>query len=153
MTDLLTGGCQCAAVRYTARQTVKFRGYACHCTNCQSRTGSAFALQLWLLADDLKVEGDLIEGQFVKPDGNVVSIFACPHCLSHIYGVNSSRPQFLVLRAGTLDDSASFTPAFHLWTRSKQPWIMIPEGALTLETQADSPEDWTGLLIGDGGLR
>jgi hypothetical protein len=151
VTASLTGGCQCGAVRYTASQTVKFRGYACHCTQCQSQTGSAFALQLWLLADDLKVEGDLIEGQFVKPDGNVVSMFACPHCFSRIYGVNNSRPQFLVLRAGTLDDSASFTPDFHLWTRSKQPWVAIPEGALALETQADSPEEWTRLLTGQTG--
>jgi hypothetical protein len=53
-----------------------------------------------------------------------------------------------VLRAGTLDDSCSLMPDFHLWTRSKQPWVTIPEGALALETQAGSPEEWTQLLLG-----
>jgi hypothetical protein len=148
MADELGGGCQCGAVRYTARQSATFRGYACHCTNCQSQTGSAFALQLWLLADDLKVEGELIKGEFVKPDGNMVSMFACPRCFSRIYGVNSARPQFLVLRAGTLDDSAKFIPDFHLWTQSKQSWVTIPEGAVALETQTDSLEQWTRLLTG-----
>jgi hypothetical protein len=151
MTATQTGSCQCGAVRYVAHNADRFRGYACHCTQCQSQTGSAFALQLWLLADDLTVEGDLIEGKFVKPDGNVVSMFACPHCFSRIYGVNASRPQFLVLRAGTLDDSASFIPAFHLWTKSKQAWVSIPEGVLALETQANAPEEWTRLLTGQTG--
>ncbi len=145
----LTGGCQCGAVRYSATPSIRLRGYACHCTNCQSQTGSAFALQLWMLAKDINVEGEMIEGVFAKPDGNRVSMFACPHCFSRIYGVNSSRPQFIVLRAGTLDDSQHFTPEFHLWTRSKQLWVSLPEGVLALETQVNSAEEWTALLTGN----
>jgi hypothetical protein len=151
MGEALSGSCQCGAVRYKALQSVKFRGYACHCTCCQSQTGSDFALQLWLMATDITVEGALITGKFVKPDGNTVTMFACPNCFSRIYGVNSARPQFLVLRAGTLDDSARFKPHFHLWTRSKQLWVSIPEGAVVLETQAGSPEEWLQLLTGKNG--
>jgi hypothetical protein len=148
MAGELTGGCRCGAIRYTVRPSVHLRPYACHCSECQAETGSAFAMQLWVLANDLKIEGGLIKGSRIKPDGNAVSLFACPRCFSRIYGVNNSRPQFLVLRAGTLDDSCSLMPDFHLWTRSKQLWVTIPEGALALETQAGSPEEWTQLLLG-----
>jgi hypothetical protein len=146
VSDAFTGGCQCGAVRYTARPSVKFRSYACHCTTCQSETGSAFALQLWLLTGDLAVTGELIQGKQLKPDGATLSRFGCPDCFSRIYSVNSSRPQIITLRAGTLDDSASFTPDLHIWTRSKQPWVMLPEGALAIDTQVNTPEEWLRLL-------
>jgi hypothetical protein len=144
--DELHGGCQCGAVRYVARPSVKFRSYACHCTLCQSQTGSAFALHVWLLADDLQVTGECIEGKQPKPDGATLSVFGCPHCLSRIYSVNSARPQMMTLRLGTLDDSAGFAPDVHIWTRSKQPWIVIPEGAQSLEKQGNSLEEFVQLL-------
>jgi hypothetical protein len=146
--NALTGSCRCGSIRYTVRPTVHLRPYACHCTECQAETGSAFALQMWLLASDLKIEGDLIEGSRLKPDGSTVSLFACPICFSRIFGVNNSRPHYLVLRAGTLDDSSSFAPDFHLWTKSKQPWVAIPDGALALKTQVNSAEEFSTLLLG-----
>lgn len=146
MTDELRGGCQCGAVRYVARPSVQFRSYACHCTLCQSQTGSAFALHVWLMAGDLQVTGECIEGKQPKPDGSTLSIFGCPHCLSRIYSVNSSRPQLITLRLGTFDDSASFAPDVHIWIRSKQPWVVLPEGAPTLEKQGNSLEEFVQLL-------
>jgi hypothetical protein len=147
MTGELIGGCQCGAVRYVARPSVKFRTYACHCTDCQSQTGSAVALHLWLLADDISVTGECYEGKRIKPDGATLSVFGCPHCLSRIYSVNSARPQIKTLRLGTLDDSASFSPDVHIWTRSKQPWIRLPEGTQALEKQADTPEAFGRLML------
>jgi hypothetical protein len=133
-------------VRYVARPSVKFRSYACHCTLCQSQTVSAFALHVWLLADDLEVTGQCVEGQQPKPDGATLSIFACPHCFSRIYSVNSGRPQIKTLRLGTLDDSATFAPDVHIWTRSKQPWIVLPEGASKLEKQGETLEECMALV-------
>ena len=46
----------------------------------------------------------------------------------------------------TLDDSASFTPNLHIWTRSKQPWIRLPEGVQALEKQPGTAEEWMQLL-------
>ncbi|HYZ39433.1 MAG TPA: hypothetical protein VE687_02280, partial [Stellaceae bacterium] len=34
----------------------------------------------------------------------------------------------LFVRAGTLDDSAVVTPDVHIFTRSKLPWLPLPEG-------------------------
>ena len=147
MTDMLAGGCQCGAVRYTAQPSMPSHIYACHCTECQSQTGSACAVHQWMQPHDLKIEGQLIEGRRTKADGATLSIFGCPNCLSRIYSQNSLRPQLITLRAGTRDDSSTITPEFHMWTRSKQPWIAIPEGALALETQAQSIQEWTKLIL------
>lgn len=148
MADELHGGCQCGALRYVARPSAGFRPYACHCTDCQSQTGSAFALHVWLLAGDLEIQGDCVEGRQARPGGATLSIYACPQCFSRIYSSNSARPQVVTLRIGTRDDSAQFTPDFHIWTRSKQPWIVLPDGAPSYYAQPASAEEWLKLMRG-----
>ncbi len=32
------------------------------------------------------------------------------------------------IRVGTLDDPDQFRPDIHIFTESKQPWVIIPEG-------------------------
>ena len=141
----LIGGCLCGQVRYTVGGMTRFTGYACHCTDCQTRTGSAFALALGALAADLTVTGDVIEGHSTQPSGARATIIACATCLTRIYAANDQRPGFVALRAGTLDDSAAFVPGFHIWTASKQPWVVIPEGVPALSGQPEA-QGWMALL-------
>ena len=143
MADLLTGGCLCEAVRYTVRQTMRFQSYVCHCTDCQTRSGSAFGIQLSVLTGDLEVSGALLKGEHVQPSGAVAGIYACEKCLTRIYTDNDRRPGIANLRAGTLDNSQALAPATHLWVSSKLPWVVIPEEAVAMDRQ---PEDIAGWL-------
>ena len=143
MADLLTGGCLCGAVRYTVRQTMRFQSYVCHCTDCQTRSGSAFGIQLSVLTGDLEVSGALLKGEHVQPSGAVAGIYACEKCLTRIYTDNDRRPGIANLRAGTLDNSQALAPATHLWVSSKLPWVVIPEEAVAMDRQ---PEDIAGWL-------
>src|SRR5262245_64804408 len=61
MVPRLSGGCLCEAVRYVLTQRVRFNPYACHCTDCQRRTGSAFGVQLTALVEDVEFTGDMSE--------------------------------------------------------------------------------------------
>jgi hypothetical protein len=147
MTETLTGGCVCGAVRYAWTPMVRFKLYACHCTDCQKRTGTSFALQQMALEADLTVEGEMAEGGFTQPSGARARLFACPKCQSRIYGANDTRPGLVIIRAGTFDHSARLIPDVHVWTRSKQPWIVIPSEAEALETQPNSADGWTQLVM------
>jgi hypothetical protein len=147
MTETLTGGCVCGAVRYTWKPTIKFKIYACYCTDCQKRTGTSFALQQMALEEDFMVEGVMAEGGFTQPSGARARLFACPKCLSRIYGANDTRPDMVIIRAGTFDHNASIVPDVHVWTRSKQPWIVIPPEANAMDTQPDSADEWTKLVM------
>ncbi len=149
MTKELTGGCLCGAVRYVWRPTIRFKSYACHCTDCQKRTGTSFALQQMALESDLEVQGELAEGGFTQPSGARSRLFACPKCQSRIYGINSERPGFVIIRAGGFDHNQSIIPDFHVWTQSKQPWISIPEETNSFKTQPESTEQWSRLLVPD----
>ena len=149
MTDELTGGCLCGAVRYTLRPGFRMKPYACHCTDCQKRTGSSFSSHMGVMEKDLEIEGELDEAHFVQPSGAKSIIKGCAICRSRIYAKNSARPGFASLRWGTLDKAREMSPQVHLWVSSKQPWIVIPEGVPALDTQPDSPEGWAKLLALD----
>ncbi|MBS0482411.1 MAG: GFA family protein [Proteobacteria bacterium] len=122
---------------------MRFRAYACHCTDCQTRSGSAFGIQQSVLSADMTIDGPLITGRHVQPSGAVAGIVACEKCLTRIYTSNDQRPGIVNLRAGTLDNSRDVIPAAHLWVSSKLHWVIVPVDAMCFETQ---PQDMAGWL-------
>lgn len=142
----LTGGCLCGAVRYVLRAGFRFRPYACHCTDCQTRTGSAFSLHMLFARADLTIEGDLDAGYSAQPSGAKATIWGCAVCKTRIFAENDLRPGFGSLRCGTLDRSTEVVPAAHLWVGSKQPWIVLPEGVPALAEQPRTTAEWMALL-------
>lgn len=138
----LKGGCLCGAVRYVLKPGMRLNPYACHCTDCQSRTGSAFSEHMLFALSDMEIEGELDTGEYDQPSGAHSSIYGCAKCKARIYAVNDSREGMASLRCGTLDDSASLEIAAHLWVKSKQPWIGLPEGAAAMDEQPRTNEEW-----------
>jgi len=149
MNDPLTGGCLCGAVRYTLKPGYRMKPYACHCTDCQKRTGTAFSSHMGVMEKDLEISGELDEGYFVQPSGAKSILVGCAKCRSRIYAKSDARPGFASLRWGTLDTSKDMSPQAHFWVSSKQPWIVIPDGVPVLDTQPDSPEGWFEILAPD----
>lgn len=147
--ETLTGGCVCGAVRFAWTPTIRFKSYACHCTDCQTRSGASFAVQQLALESDFSAVGDMVEGGYIQPSGAHARLFACPKCQSRIYGANNARPGLIIIRAGTFDHSKSIVPDVHLWVRSKQPWITLPPGTEVMDTQPESGEGWTRLVMPD----
>lgn len=143
----MNGGCGCGQARYTIGAPQLPVVYACHCTDCQTQSGSAFALQMPVFEAMLSTTGELVSGERKQPSGAVGTIFACAKCLVRLYSKNSTRPGMVTVRAGTLDDSKQLAPKFHLWTGSKQSWVAIPQGSLTFDEQPTSTAEWMQLLI------
>lgn len=151
MIEELTGRCACGAVSYRAQGQLD-RGYACHCTDCQTRTGSAFATLLPVAELGLVVEGEA--GEIIQQErgGAKASLHYCPACTTRLFTRNPLWPELVILRAGTLDRSAEFVPALHIWARSAQSWISLPHDTPSRETQPETPEEWRSLLS-TGGRR
>ena len=142
----LTGGCLCGQVRYTLREGFRLNPYACHCTDCQSRTGSAFSEHMLFALSDIELTGDRDVAEYTQPSGAFSSIYGCSKCKARIYAVNSTREGMASLRCGTLDKSSSVVPAAHLWVKSKQPWIELPEDAKIMDEQPRSTEEWLAFV-------
>jgi hypothetical protein len=61
----------------------------------------------------------------------------CGDCGTRLYNEPESRPDMLVVKPGTLDDTSWLNPVGEIWTRSRQPWIPLPPGSPCFEAQAD----------------
>jgi len=127
------GGCQCGSVRYRVNEEGLLA--ACHCTECQQQSGSAFGLSLIVSREAFELtQGELACFTRDADFGGVVDCFFCPRCGNRIYHLPSSMPANLNLKAGTLDDAPTLEPALHVFVRTKQPWLVIPDGVPTYET-------------------
>jgi hypothetical protein len=124
------GGCDCGKVRYRLL-AAPIVVHCCHCRWCQRETGTAFALNAVIEADRVELLGEApVRIDTPSASGKDQAIFRCPECKvavwSH-YGGAGAKADFI--RVGTLDDPAGCPPDVHIFTASKQPWVVIPEGA------------------------
>ena len=139
----LTGGCQCGAVRY-AIDAEPLTLYACHCTECQRQTGSAFALSMVVKREALRItSGAPKEWLRRHESGRVIACVFCDACGTRLYHNPHINTQITILKPGTLDDTTWLDPIGHIWTRSAQCWIDIPGETVNYDVQ---PPDLSGLI-------
>jgi hypothetical protein len=137
----MTGGCTCGAVRYRLTSEPLFV-HCCHCLNCQRQTGSAFVINLLIEADRVElVAGEPKAVDVPRDDGSMQRIYRCPTCEVAVYS-EYTRPEYLFVRGGTLDDPRGITPDVHIYTKSKVDWIVLPESVPAFEEFYDVGELW-----------
>jgi hypothetical protein len=135
------GGCACEAVRYRLASDPMFV-HCCHCVNCQRQTGSAFVINLLIETDRLEVlAGEPEPVDVPRDDGSSQTIYRCPSCQVAVFS-SYGHPGVRFVRGGTLDDPSSVAPDVHIYTRSKLPWVRLPESAPAFEVYYDSKELW-----------
>jgi hypothetical protein len=101
--------------------------YACHCTNCQRQSGSAFAMNMPVRAEAFRIlQGEPKAWCRLSPLGVETVSWFCADCGGRIHGSRAIRPASITVRAGGLDDTSWLIPAFHMFVRSAQPWIKLP---------------------------
>lgn len=127
MSDPITGGCRCGAVRYTLALDSLPPVYACHCHICQRASGSAFSLQALVSEASLIVSGPVVVREIKTEDRTSVQRF-CGTCYARVYNTNTRSPGIAVVRAGTLDRSEELVCRAHIYTATRQAWFAIPEG-------------------------
>ncbi|HKP19059.1 MAG TPA: GFA family protein [Gaiellaceae bacterium] len=135
------GGCACGAVRYRLTSDPLFTN-CCHCLSCQRQTGSAFVINLLIEADRVQLEnGEPQAVDVPRDDGSTQRIFRCPACQVAVYS-EYGRPGVWFVRGGTLDEPSTIAPDAHIYTRSKLPWITLPEGVPAFEVYYDTKAVW-----------
>jgi hypothetical protein len=115
----------------------------CHCRDCQCQSGSAFVINLLIEADRVElVRGEPRPVSLPRDGGpSTQEVWRCPNCEVALFS-EYTRPEVRFVRAGTLDDPAAVAPDVHIYTRSKLPWVTIPEGVPAVEVYYDMKELW-----------
>lgn len=136
------GGCDCRAVRYRMRSRPLFV-HCCHCRWCQRESGSAFALNAMIEADRVDVQGevDLVDTPSCSGKGQLIA--RCPACRVALWSHYAGGGRKLsFIRVGTLDDPDAMPPDVHIFTASKQPWVVLPEGTPAVAEYYRASELW-----------
>jgi hypothetical protein len=135
------GGCACGAVRYRLTEEPLFV-HCCHCLNCQRQTGSAFVINILIENDRLELlAGEPQAVPVPRSGGKKQKIWRCPQCQTALYS-QYTRAQVRFVRAGTLDRPASIAPDVHIFTRSKLPWVTLPESVPAFNVYYDTQKLW-----------
>ena len=90
---------------------------------------------------------DLLSGDPTPTDmptdgGSPQRIFRCPKCLLAVWSEYGGRAEVRFVRAGTLEDPSAVSPNAHIFTRSKLPWIELPDSVPSFEMYYDSKTLW-----------
>ena len=118
------GVCHCGSIEYEAQVEPAQVGL-CHCTDCQTLSGSAFTI----FAPVPKQAFKLTKGRpriYVKTaeSGARRAQAFCADCGTRIYASAELDPQRLNLRVGAMRERAQLRPRVQLWCRSAFPWVM-----------------------------
>lgn len=137
------GGCTCRRVRYRMTTGPMFV-HCCHCRWCQRETGASFALNALIEADRVvMLDGEVEVVLTPSNSGRGQKIARCPGCRIAVwsnYGGAGDVVRFI--RVGTLDEPDRLPPDIHIFTASKQPWVMLPPGTPAVAEYYDSAAMW-----------
>ncbi len=131
-----SGGCVCGQVRYELTAS-PITCYACHCTQCQTISGSGFSLSAIAEIANIRVlAGDVSESTF-QINGSDRSRHYCSNCGTLVWFSSPLFPGIVAIKAGTFDDTSWFRPIAHLWVSSKMPSVEIGDNEIKYDGQPE----------------
>jgi hypothetical protein len=143
MSETFDGGCTCRHVRYRLMSRPMFVN-CCHCRWCQRETGSAFVINAVIEADRVEVlAGEVEVIDTPSNSGRGQKISRCPKCRVALWSnYSGAGPKARFVRIGTLDNPDSMPPEAHIFTSSKQPWVILPKDVPVVPEFYDMATTW-----------
>ncbi len=128
-----TGGCACGALRYRAEGGPLIQGF-CHCRSCQRTSGGGHVGFICFPASAVALQGET--KSFTRPGGSgrPASRYACPKCLSVVYGTAEVMAGQINLYAGSPSHPARFKPQIAIFVGERPPWDDVSRGLVCYET-------------------
>ena len=141
--DVMEGGCTCGAVRYRLKARPLFV-HCCHCSWCQRESGSAFVVNDFIEASQVELlKGKLTQTTLPSASGKGQVFWRCADCGVTVWSnYPQAGPHIHFIRAGTLDDPSQAPPDIHIYTSTKQSWVIIPDGVPAVSEFYRPAEYW-----------
>lgn len=139
----LEGGCGCRQIRYQLLVQPMFV-HCCHCRWCQRESGSAFALNAMLEAEQVHLLSGAPEIINTPTEsGKGQNIARCPTCRVALWSTYAGAgPHIRFVRVGTLDMPDHLPPDIHIFCASKQPWVTLAPGIPAVAEYYSRSEYW-----------
>ena len=119
--------CQCGNLTARIDDSAEPMVIACHCLDCQKRTGSPFGMIAYYETGQVGIAGEASE--FTRPcdSGNTFTTGFCPSCGSTVFARASRYRGITGVTVGTIADPAFPTPLRSVYEQSKHRWLAMPE--------------------------
>lgn len=116
----------------------------CHCRWCQRETGSAFVINAVIETDRVEMlSGEVEVIDTPSNSGKGQKISRCPKCRVAVWSnYSGAGPKARFVRVGTLDDPDAMPPEAHIFTSSKQPWVILPKDVTVVPEFYDMATTW-----------
>lgn len=122
-----TATCNCGALR---AETAGDPGavVACHCTDCQRRTGSVIGVGAYYSRGEVKITGE--SRPFSRPttSGKAFTQNFCPTCGTTLFWISAAKPDYIGIAVGGFADASFPAPVRSVWEQSHHTWLGLPEG-------------------------
>ena len=139
----LFGGCDCRSLRYRMDTRPLFV-HCCHCRWCQRESGASFALNAMIETDRMSLlagEPEIVDTP--SESGRGQKIARCPKCRIAVWSnYSGAGPAVRFVRIGTLDEPDRLPPDIHIFTVTKQPWVVLPAGTPAVPEYYDRNQYW-----------
>lgn len=143
MSETFEGGCSCGAVRYRLTSRPMFTN-CCHCLDCQKQTGGAFAINAMIETSRIEMlSGEPVVIDMPSPSGRGHEVHRCPKCDVALWSNYGRRTWMRFVRVATLDEPHAITPDAHIFTRSRVPWVTLPDDTPAFEIYYDTAKQWS----------
>jgi len=130
----ITGGCHCGAITYEAEIDAKMV-VVCHCTDCQTLSGSAFRVVVPAKREGFKLTGEPKIYVKTGESGRKRTQAFCSNCGTPMYSADVTNPQVFNIRVGTVRQRADLQPKVQIWCRSALSWTMNLELIAQIQKQ------------------
>ena len=144
MSDIgMDGRCTCGHVRFRMTGKPLFV-HCCHCRWCQRETGSAFVINAMIEADRVVLLSGAPEIVWTPSNsGKGQNITRCPRCRIALWSNYAGAGDAIrFVRVGTLEDPDRYPPEIHIFTASKQTWVVLPPDVPAVAEYYDRDEYW-----------
>ena len=139
----IEGGCDCKTIRYRMESKPLFV-HCCHCKWCQRESGASFTLNAMIESDlvvNLDAQPELVHTPSDSGLGQLIA--RCPKRMVAVWSnYAGAGPIMKFIRVGTLDNPDVCPPYIHIFTRSKQPWVNLQDGAPSVDEYYEREYLW-----------
>ena len=96
---------------------------ACHCIECQRRTGAPFGASAFFQKADVRTNG--LSTTYVRDgqEGRKLRFHFCPTCGTTVYWFADLRPDFIGIAVGAFADPSFAKPTGSIWEQTRHPWV------------------------------
>ena len=119
-----TGTCSCGAVKLVARGEPS-GVVACHCVECQRRTGSVFGVGAYFPEEAVTISGVTSEYDRATESGHEFRTRFCPKCGTSVYWSAGKNPGLIGIAVGVFADPSFPAPVRSVWERSMHEWVRV----------------------------